>query len=190
MVIDRYWLITWVTYGTWLPGDERGFVSQIRDANGRRTIHNIPGTPRAANIPALQCYARSLLKSDPIRLSLHQAETLLEQFQETSYYRDWLLLAVGIVANHVHTALGVPADPEPEKILGDLKSYGSRKLNRRWGKPESETSWARSGSTRKLPNQDAVLGAIRYVIDQEYPLLVWTAPVPELDLAGVIIGSS
>ena len=25
--IDRIWFLTWTTYGTWLPGDERGFVS-------------------------------------------------------------------------------------------------------------------------------------------------------------------
>ena len=23
------WLLTWTTYGTWLPGDERGFVGNV-----------------------------------------------------------------------------------------------------------------------------------------------------------------
>jgi hypothetical protein len=26
MGIDRYWFLTWTTYGTWLPGDVRGSV--------------------------------------------------------------------------------------------------------------------------------------------------------------------
>jgi hypothetical protein len=32
--MDRFWLLTWTTYGTWLPGDERGFVSEVRDDSG------------------------------------------------------------------------------------------------------------------------------------------------------------
>ena len=27
----RYWLLTSTTYGTWLPGDERGFVGRVWD---------------------------------------------------------------------------------------------------------------------------------------------------------------
>ena len=55
------WLLTWTTYGTWLPGDERGFVGNVveeatndtvqtailvraADAS-RRVTHNIPDTP-------------------------------------------------------------------------------------------------------------------------------------------------
>ena len=29
----RYWLLTWTTYGTWLPGDDRGFVSPVRKSS-------------------------------------------------------------------------------------------------------------------------------------------------------------
>jgi len=29
LAFDRHWLLTWTTYGTWLPGDARGFVSPI-----------------------------------------------------------------------------------------------------------------------------------------------------------------
>ena len=27
---DRHWLLTWTTYGTWLPGDDRGSVVDSR----------------------------------------------------------------------------------------------------------------------------------------------------------------
>ena len=184
MDLDRHWFLTWVTYGSWLPGDERGFVSHVRTASGRQVIHNIPGTPRDGKIPALRRYAASQLKCDPIQLTLPHAEALLEQFHETVEYRRWHLWVVGIMANHVHVVVGVPGDPEPSKILGDLKCYGSRALNQRWGKPESDTWWADSGSKRKLRNDDAVLCAIHYVIEQDFPLLIWTAPIPELDLPG------
>jgi hypothetical protein len=32
--VDRVWMITWTTYGTRLPGDARGFVSNVRDGPG------------------------------------------------------------------------------------------------------------------------------------------------------------
>ncbi len=181
---ERYWLITRRTYGSWLPGDERGFVSPVRDQQGVEVIHNIPGTAYDANMPKLKRYAESQLKCDPIRLALAQAECLLNQFQETSRYREWQLLAVAVMADHVHVVVGVPGDPDPSDILGDLKSYGSRSLNKKWTKPKSETWWAESGSKRKLPTPDAVLAAINYVVEQEYPLIIWTAPIPELSLPG------
>ncbi len=182
--MDRFWLLTWCTYGSRLPGDSRGFVGPVRDKSGQQTIHNIPGTPYDADRPALERYARTLLKCEPIRLVLAQAEVLLKQFQETANYRHWQLLAVGIMANHAHLVVGVPGDPQPASILGDFKSYGSRAINKQWAKPASGTWWAESGSKRKLPNEDAVLAAIKYVMEQECPLLIWTAPVPELGLIG------
>lgn len=84
--------------------------------------------------------ARRHLKSEPILLTQSQAELLLVQFQETTDFRHWLLAAVAIMANHIHVVLGVPGDPDPDNLLRDLKSYGSRKLNRTIGRPESETS--------------------------------------------------
>jgi REP element-mobilizing transposase RayT len=168
--------MTWVPYGTWLPGDERGFVSTVRDGDGPRIRHNIPGTPVDTALRGLRQAARAQMRGEPIYLKLEQAEALLAQFQETATHRSWLLLAVAVMANHIHVVVGVPGDPPPEDILGDFKSYGSRKLNRRWGKPKSETWWAESGSKRKLPNEDAVVAAIVYVRDQEHPLVVWLSP--------------
>ncbi len=185
--IDRNWLITVAMYGTWLPGDERGFVSHHRPRRAERVIHNLPQTPRDANLPQLERYCTDMMTGDPISLIRDQAYALWAQFQETSAYRRWRLWAVAIMSNHFHTVVGVPGDPDPGQIRGDLKSYGSRKLNRGWGKPKNGTWWADGGSNRKLPTEDSLFRAIRYVVDQEFPLLVWTVPIPELDLPGGLI---
>ena len=181
---DRFWLLTTTTYGTRLPGDSRGFVSSIRDTGGESTIRNIPGTPVEEDKPHLEAYSRRVMKGDPILLNGDQAIALFNQFQETAKFRDWYLFAVAVMANHVHLVVGVPGDPDPADVLGDFKSYGSRRLNREWGKPKSETWWTESGSRRKLPTRESVLAAIRYVMAQEFPLLVWTASIPELNLSG------
>ena len=171
--VDRYWLLTTTTYGSRLPGDSRGFVSPVRDERGRSVLHNKPGTPFDADMPALARAAELRLKGPAIYLDFEQAQALLSQFQETAGHRGWLLRAVGIMNNHVHVVLGVPGDPDPEDLLRDLKSYGSRALNRRWGRPASGTWWTESGSKRKLPTEEAVIAAIRYVRAQPDPLLIW-----------------
>ncbi len=33
-LMDRHWLVTSTTYGTWTPGDDSGFVSRVRDGDG------------------------------------------------------------------------------------------------------------------------------------------------------------
>jgi REP element-mobilizing transposase RayT len=173
--MDRYWLLTWTTYGTWLPGDERGFVSNVANAQRVGERHNTPGSECDADMPALQQWMQQRLVGGPLRLNRIQAEALLAQFQETARYRGWELLAVAVMANHVHLVVGVKGDPEPADLLRDFKSYGSRALNRQSGKPASGTWWTESGSRRKLPNSDAVHGAVHYVKEQEYPLIVWIA---------------
>jgi REP element-mobilizing transposase RayT len=175
-LMDRYWLLTWTTYGTWLPGDSRGFVSNVRDGPGPEVRHNIPGTPCDGDLPGLETSARKSLKSPPIYLTREQAGLLLAQFRETATYRGWRLLAVAIMANHVHIVVGVPGDPDPETLLRDFKSYGSRTLNRHCGTPASGTWWTTSGSKRKLPHDEAVRSANDYVVRrQSNPLLVWEA---------------
>ena len=155
--MDRYWLLTWTTYGTWLPGDRRGFVSPVGDDRGRAVLHNVPGTPYDADVPGLQKSAEASLKGPPVYLGAEQASVLLRQFLETAEYREWSLLAVAVMASHVHIVAGVDGDPEPASLLGTLKSYGSRALNRRWKKPAGGTWWTESGSKRKLPDEASVV---------------------------------
>ena len=83
------------------------------------------------------------------------------------------LLAAAVMANHVHLVVGVVGDPDPERILHSFKSYASRVLNKQWQRPRNGTWWTSSGSKRKLPSERAVTGAVRYVLDQKHPLVVW-----------------
>lgn len=174
--MDRFWLLTWTTYGTWLPGDRRGFVSNVREGSGPEVRHNAPGSLYDADMPGLELSARAILKGPPIYLGAEQAAALLEQFQSTAKYRGWTLPAAAVMANHVHLVVGVPGDPDPATVLHSFKAYGSRALNLRWKRPASGTWWAESGSRRKLPDESAVQAAIAYVYRQHCPLAVWPAP--------------
>jgi len=137
-----------------------------------RVIHDVPGTPCDAAMPGLEQAAQALMKGPP---NVAQAEVLLGQLQETARIRGWELRAVAIMFNHFHIVTGVPGDPEPGKILGDFKSWGTRTLSKSFGEPASKTWWTERGSKRKLADARALAAAIHYVLyEQPEPLITWS----------------
>jgi len=141
----RSWLLSNTFYGTWLPGDARGSVTSVRDERPDdapsqfRFEHDIPGTPWEEEMRGLRFAAKAQMKGPPIHFAVDKAEIMLAQLQETAIYRGRTLRAVAIMHNHLHLVVQVVDDPDPRRMLADFKAYGSRVLNRRFGKPPSET---------------------------------------------------
>jgi REP element-mobilizing transposase RayT len=173
--MTRTWLLTSTTYGTWLPGDARGFVSTVQAGPGPRVRHNTYGTPYDQDIPGLRRSARQRLRCPPILLTPEQARVVLEQFRATARYRNWLLHAAAVMANHFHLVVSAAEEVHSTALLRDFKSYAARALNRAWPRPASGTWWTESGSRRPLPSEEAVEAAIRYVRDQVGVLALWSA---------------
>ncbi|CAN5573183.1 transposase [soil metagenome] len=175
--MDRYWLITWTCYGTWLAGSRRGFVSHVEDDQGQLVIHNIPGTPYDADMQALEQHIRSRMTGPPVSLDRIAAEAMVTQFQETARIRGWELQAASVMDNHTHLVVGVPGDPDPDSLLETLKSWATRALKKLRPLPPNGTFWTAKGSKRKLPDQTAVRSAVIYVArKQPNPLAVWGHP--------------
>jgi REP element-mobilizing transposase RayT len=175
------WLLTNTTYGTWLPGDARGSVTSVRDrrpgdpATGTRVEHDRPGEAWEPSLPGLLRSARALMKGQPIYLSVAQAETALGQFLETAAHRGWEMLAVAIMANHCHVVIQADDEWRADRILADLKAYGTRALNRTYGRPAAGTWWTGKGSTRMLRDGRAIESGVNYVLfKQARPLVVWS----------------
>ena len=170
----HHWLLTCTTYGTWLPGDAR---CSVTDLTGRSEV-----TPP---LPRLERFASHAQKAPPVLLTLENASVLARQFRETAEHRGWRVLALAIMFNHFHVVLSVDDDPDPRKVLADLKAYGTRALNRGFGPPPSETWWSTKGSKRKLPDEKAIESAINYVLNkQPNPLVTWAPPDSANDSIG------
>jgi REP element-mobilizing transposase RayT len=176
---ERCWLLTWTTYGTWLPGDDRGFVSDFFPRPDQRVRWNQPDTAYARDDGGLHNYAARQLRSDPVWLTRQLADPLIDQFKDTAAFRGWRLLAAAVMANHVHLVVQVLDDPDPEILLRDFKSYASRRLNGTWGKPASGTWWTQGGSKRKLEDDANVRAAVEYVRGQPFALAVWVCEASE-----------
>lgn len=170
--MTKCWLLTWTTYGTWLPGDERGFVSPVQDESGKRVIHNIYETPYDADMPKLRAYAARIQRQETVWLTQEQADATAKQFHETAIHRNWRLHVFAIMANHVHVVVEASEQVPGEKLLGDFKSYSTRCLRALAGNPRY-IPWTEKGSKRLLPNEQAVEDAITYVQHQPKALVVY-----------------
>src|SRR5262249_12639775 len=84
------YLLTFHTYGTWLPGDPRGTVTRY---------HNAYGEPRRGPCSALLDRSRGLLQNPPVVLDPGEREVVLSAFQEVCRHRSWKLLAAHVRSN-------------------------------------------------------------------------------------------
>lgn len=168
-----YWLLTSSTYGTWLPGDRRGSVTSVRDRrlgdprSERRIEHDRYGDAFEPAIAGLARSSRASMRGAPVRLTGEQARVVCEQFQETAQQRDWQLFAASVMANHFHLVVAAPNATRTEILFRDFKVYASKALNERFGQTASGTWWTRSGSRRRLYDEEALYGAIDYTLNRQ-----------------------
>ena len=143
------YFLTWVTYGTWLPGDVRGWVEYRR---GWQLPDPIREREANARMTENACFLTSL-----------QRQAVEVQIAETCAHRGWTLHAVNCRSNHVHVV--VTADvANPKKVRVGLKAWATRILKERFDSGR-ENWWAERGSIRFLNNEDDLDAAILYVRD-------------------------
>jgi REP element-mobilizing transposase RayT len=157
------YFLTWVTYGTWLPGDKRGWVEHRRG-------WQLPD-------PVRELEAAARMSEGACRLSAEQRDAVQRQIAETCQHRGWHLHAVNCRTNHVHAV--VSADrTSPKKIRADLKAWATRCLkhqsralaNASGYDGERENWWAERGSIRFLYDESSLEAAILYVMEcQDIP---------------------
>ncbi len=172
-----HWLLTSTTYGTWLPGDNRGSVTSVRDYRGTdratksRVEHDLPGEPWEPAIKGLQRSAGALIGQSPVLLTGDQAQLVCKQFVETAEVRGWRLLAAAVMANHFHIVVGADARIDSTKLLGDFKAWASRALSRHSGEREKGRWFTTGGSRRPLKDDHAIEAAVNYVLRRQRGVL-------------------
>ena len=141
--------LTWATYGTWLPGDSRGWVEY-------RHGWQLPDAVR-------ELEAAAKMTEDACRLSVEQREAVAKQVAETCRHRGWHLHAVNCRSNHVHVVVSA-VEARPKKIRSDLKAWATRCLKEQFDATR-ENWWAERGSIRFLWNDSSLEAAVMYVLE-------------------------
>jgi REP element-mobilizing transposase RayT len=144
------YLITWTTHGTWLPGDERGWVQKY-----------VPGVQ--AGDPARLGEAQQKMDKPPIVLDAEQRALVETTVRAHCDIRRWLLHALNARSNHVHVVVTAP-ETDPAKVMDQFKAWCSRRLNERAGHAQ-EHWWTRHGSTKWINDESYLQNAIRYVLE-------------------------
>jgi REP element-mobilizing transposase RayT len=150
------YFLTWTTYGTWLPGDERGWV---RHGKG----YQMPD-------PVIKSVAESRLTESVCSLNVQQREVVENTISRHCKIRGWQLHAVSCRSNHVHVV--VTADRKPEDVRNQLKAWCTRKLKelQRSSKPNDQVRekwWAEKGSRRYIGDEESLEAVVAYVLDAQ-----------------------
>lgn len=157
MPIAPGYFLTWHTYGTWLHGDDAGSV----DAD-----HNGYGSPRLApDRPRLE---RELaqLKNSPVILSRMSRLLVDTIMRDHCRIRHWDLRALAVRSNHVHVVIANP-EVDPERIVKQLKEWGTRKLRSHRIVGQTEHVWADHASTIYLFEHGSLEAKTKYVLEMQ-----------------------
>jgi hypothetical protein len=142
------YFLTWTTYGSWLPGDARGWTDDrgvIREAN-----------PRLARM------AGGLMHGQRVVLTFAERRSVAEAIHGQCDFRGWILHAVNCRTTHVHVVVSA-TEFSPNALLGCLKARCSRHLSR--GTEGPRTWWTRGGSMRRIYDTQALEDVIAYVVE-------------------------
>ena len=144
-------LITWTTYGTWLPGDQRGW----------RGRNNGPQPPNSR----LKQWCRHKMTGDTVLLREHDRKAVEDACREHCEHRGWYLLAVSARTNHVHVV--VIADRHPQTVRDQLKANCTRRLRNQHRPLLAKRTWTRGGDCAALNKTSEIEAAMRYVLEAQ-----------------------
>ena len=162
----RAYLITFACYGARLHGHPMGSVD--RDANASQT-------PLLDPNPGRMRWEQQRMHDCACRLDRDQREIVLTAVRQHCDHREWVLHAAHVRSNHVHVVITAPL--APELILGQLKAYAARALNKVQGRRLRR--WSYHGSTRYLWDPSHVAAAVDYVVwEQGFPVAYYVRPEP------------
>jgi REP element-mobilizing transposase RayT len=160
------YFLTWTTYGTWLPGDERGWVEY-------RHGMQLPD-------PIVEREAAARMTEDACLLDHEQRRLVETTIADHCLVRGWNLHAVNCRSNHVHVV--VTANRHPKDVREQFKAWCTRRLKgleqeRRCSdgadpSPRREEAireewWSERGSGRYINDEDGLEAVIHYVRDAQ-----------------------
>jgi REP element-mobilizing transposase RayT len=150
------YLLTWPTYGTWLPGDDRGWVQHGKGFQLPDPVRRLEAAARMAD--------------DACRLGDSQRALVEATIAAHCSVRTWTMHAVNCRSNHVHVV--VTADKHPDTVCDQFKAWCTRKLKEQQlsARPDSrerEKWWAARCSKRYINDETSLESAILYVRDAQ-----------------------
>jgi len=148
---------TWTTYGTWLPGDDRGWFQRGR------------GWREPDRMRAFEAALR--MTEEAITLDPEQRRLVETVIAKHCAIRGWVLHAVNCRSNHVHVVVTAP-DRAIEVPREQFKAWCTRALKelertRPTGQPRSvrEKWWTERGWDEYIDDEDGLADVSFYALE-------------------------
>ena len=129
------YMVTWTTYGSWLPGDERGYVrdGKILSGDARTLRQNVKRQ-----------------KDVTVRLNRREREVVREVIVGEAARAEHGIEGLVVYSNHVHL-LARPHRDSIEEITGRYKSLTTRAL---WENGRKGRIWTKGFDKRYCFNEE------------------------------------
>ncbi len=147
------YFITWTTYGTWLPGDFRGW----------RKWKAGEQQPQ----PFLEDWCREQMKEDAVVMTEPQREAVENICRKHVEIRGWVLHAINARSNHVQLAVTVTAAAEPKKVRDQFKANATSTLRRLANPIRNEKIWTRGGDIEIVDGNENLERVIYYIAEAQ-----------------------
>jgi len=141
-------MITWTTYGTWLQGDERGYVKN--------------GKIYPANANLLQSN-KNLQMQDEIQLSKVQQKVVREAILNEAKVQGQHILAISVNATHVHIVAEYIS--QPISMIVAYYKKAARLALKAMG--HNGKLWTKGYDKRFCFDQETLQWRIKYVQNQD-----------------------
>jgi REP element-mobilizing transposase RayT len=142
--------ITWTVYGTFLPGDSRGWR------------HRSSGVELGR--PLLESWHRDRLNHDVVLLVAKMRAVVEAAIREVCTIRVWTLWAVSVRSNHVHVVVTAPRY-KPILVRDQLKAKATRELRQSFDIWQNRPVWTEKGDIEFLDNESEIEQCVVYVTD-------------------------
>jgi REP element-mobilizing transposase RayT len=144
--------ITWTVYGTFLPGDSRGWK--------HRKAGQQPGRPH------LETWHRDQLRHDILTLNESMRRVAEESIREICCVRSWSLWALSVRSNHVHVVVTAP-EYTPQLVRDQLKAKATRGLRHAFPDWNVRPVWSAKGDIEFLDSEHDIEQCIVYVVEAQ-----------------------
>ena len=144
--------ITWTVYGTFLPGDARGWRHR---KSGQRLAR-----------PRLETWHRERLHHDVVTLDTSMQSVADAAIREICRVRSWSVWAIAVRSNHVHAVITAP-EYTPVLVRDQLKAKATLELRRAFAVWNDRPVWTEKGDIEFLDSETDIEQCVVYVTEAQ-----------------------
>jgi REP element-mobilizing transposase RayT len=138
------YMVTWTTYGSWMPGDERRYVSNGQILQG--DIETLERNKKRQKTPTVKLNKKEIQLIRQV--IINEAERIGHEIE-----------ALAVCASHVHLA----ARPHSESIEGVVGRYKGTTTRTLWNFGHKGRIWTKGFDKRFCFSEEDLIRKIRYV---------------------------